>query len=230
MRRWTPALLLIALIAAPLPLGADDATLIRVRRVIAIRDYREALERVRQFDEAAVLRARREAERRRELPSAIISRRELEDTERALAAAEQKLEHTQRQILEADHAIMEVLAEARTARRSPLDRPDGGVILVRHRGSLRWSLAEAPKVQVFFERRFGRPLPVSAFGQTPLHDRLGFDHHEALDVAVLPDSVEGAALMEYLRSAGYSFLAYRAGVPGEATGAHIHIGEASRKF
>ena len=29
----------------------------------------------------------------------------------------------------------------------------------------------------------------------PLHDRLGLDHQAALDVALLPDSVEGTALM-----------------------------------
>jgi len=31
--------------------------------------------------------------------------------------------------------------------------------------------------------RFGRSLLVSAFGQTALHDRKGFDHRNALDVA-----------------------------------------------
>ena len=35
--------------------------------------------------------------------------------------------------------------------------------------------------------------------------------------------------MAYLRSAGFSFFAFRGAVPGEATGAHIHIGEASRR-
>jgi hypothetical protein len=101
---------------------------------------------------------------------------------------------------------------------------------VHYRGPARWSLAEAPKVQGFFARRFGRPLPVSAFGQTPVHDRLGFDHRDAIDVAVTPDSPEGRALMAFLRSAGISFIAFRGALPGEATGAHIHIGAASRRL
>ena len=63
-----------------------------------------------------------------------------------------------------------------------------------------------------------------------LHDRLGLDHHGAIDVALWPDSAEGLALMDYLRRAGISFLAYRSSVPGEATGAHIHIGEPSPRF
>src|SRR5262249_16663512 len=101
---------------------------------------------------------------------------------------------------------------------------------VLYRGVARWSLAQAPKIQDFFARRFGRPLPVSAFGQTPVHDRLGFDHPDALDVAVTPDSPEGPALMAYLRGAGISFMAFRGAVRGEATGAHIHVGPASRRL
>ncbi len=71
---------------------------------------------------------------------------------------------------------------------------------------------------------------MSAFGETALHDGLGLDHQAALDVALLPDSVDGTALMDYLRSEGISFLAYRSSVPGAATDAHIHVGEPSPKF
>jgi len=110
------------------------------------------------------------------------------------------------------------------------DRRDGATTLVRHRGHGRWSLADAGKIEDFFVRRFGRPLPVSAFGETALHDGLGLDHQAALDVALLPDSVDGTALMDYLRSEGISFLAYRSSVPGAATDAHIHVGEPSPKF
>ena len=76
----------------------------------------------------------------------------------------------------------------------------------------------------------GRPLPVSAFGQTPAHDDLGFDHRNALDVAVHPDSPEGQALMTWLRGEGISFLAFRNAVAGEATGAHVHVGEPSSRI
>jgi hypothetical protein len=55
-----------------------------------------------------------------------------------------------------------------------------------------WSLAEdTPRLQRFFRVRFGRALPVSAFGQSPLHDRMEFDHGNALDVAVDPSSSDG---------------------------------------
>ncbi len=233
MRRLTLALFVIALAMTPALLAADEGVPGRADRVAIVRDYRTALERVREFDEAAVERAARETEKRRELLArAIVSRRELEESERVLAAAEAKLAETRRRIQEADHTLLEALAEPRPDDRvlpAP-ERSDPTPILVLYRGPGHWSLAEAPKVQSFFARRFGRPLPVSAFGQTPLHDRLGFDHHEALDVAVLPDSPEGTALMQYLRAAGVSFIAFRGAVPGEATGAHIHIGSASPRF
>jgi hypothetical protein len=99
--------------------------------------------------------------------------------------------------------------------------------LLSHHGPAAWSLARVDSVQRFFTERFGRPLPISALGQTPVHDRLGFDHRNAVDVAVHPDSAEGKALIAWLRSQGLSFLAFRGPVSGEATGAHLHIGEPS---
>ena len=232
MRPQALVLLLITLLAAPVPVAADEARRNRVKLVLAIRDHREALERTRERDEVAVLRIRRAIERRRELgPRGAGSARDMEDRERALAAAEQTLEATRQQILAADQAIMEVLTSGRgLTRRAGTERLGGAPTLVRYPGLGRWTLAEAPKIHDFFARRFGRPLPVSAVGQTPLHDRLGFDHQDALDVALLPDGVEGAALMDYLRTTGIPFLAYRSGVPGQATGAHIHIGDPSRRF
>jgi type II secretory pathway pseudopilin PulG len=232
MRRLASVLVSMALLAGPASLGADEAAVNRTRLVLAIRDYREALETVRRFDEAAVVKARRDLDRRRELlPRGIVALREVAESEVALSSAEDKLEQTQRQILAADHAIMEVLTDPRYApRRGPPGGLEPGVSAVRYRGFARWSLAEAPKIQSFFAGRFKRPLPVSAYGQTPLHDRMGFDHHDALDVALLPDSAEGVALLAFLRDSGISYLAYRGSVPGEATGAHIHIGNASPRL
>jgi hypothetical protein len=71
---------------------------------------------------------------------------------------------------------------------------------------------------------------VSAFGQTPLHDRMGFDHKDALDVAVHPDSPEGRTLMDYLRAARIPFIASWGTVPGSSSGAHIHVGQPSPRI
>ena len=102
--------------------------------------------------------------------------------------------------------------------------------VVRFAGTGIWSLVDADLVAEFFENRFGRPLPVSAWGQTALHDRLRLDHRNAFDVAVHPDSPEGRALMAFLRDQGVPFVAVRARMRGASTGAHIHIGPESCKF
>lgn len=102
--------------------------------------------------------------------------------------------------------------------------------LVRYAGTTDWSLDEAEVVQEFFATRFDRPLPVSAWGQTTVHDHLGLDHRNALDVAVHPDGREGRALMAFLRSSGIPFVAVRSRVPGSSTGAHIHVGQASERI
>jgi hypothetical protein len=99
--------------------------------------------------------------------------------------------------------------------------------LLRFNGGALWSLAVAPKIEKFYFETFGRPLPISALGQTPTHDRLHFDHRNAMDVALHPDSAEGRSLLNYLRQAGIPFIAFRNAVPGAATGAHIHIGKPS---
>jgi hypothetical protein len=129
------------------------------------------------------------------------------------------------------------MVEATTARAlaglAPLGR--GGyeqtATLIRYNGPTAWSLKTgAAKVEQFFATRFGRPLPVSAYGQTALHDRMGLDHRDALDVAVHPDSPEGRALMEYLREAGIPFIAAWGVVPGATSGAHIHVGQPSPRL
>lgn len=196
-------------------------------------EYRQALERVLVFRARDVDRAAARVEQRRELYArGIVSRREMEAAERGLEEARAKMEETQQQIAQADHALAEALAAvAPPAPAEPESRPspEPGVpaVVVRYRGAGAWSLADAPRLDRFFRERFGRALPVSAYGQTPVHDRLRLDHHQALDVAVHPDSQEGLALLAFLRGAGISFIAFREAMPGAATGAHIHVGAPS---
>jgi len=86
------------------------------------------------------------------------------------------------------------------------------------------------KIDQAFEHRFGKPLPVSAMGETAVHRSLGFDHRGRVDVAVYPDTAEGVWLRDYLRERRIPFFAFRAAVPGKATGAHIHIGPGSTRL
>ncbi len=96
-------------------------------------------------------------------------------------------------------------------------------------GAGKWRLADASRVQDFFLAKFNRPLPLSAFGQSDLHTRWGLDHRNGMDVGVHPDSVEGRALIDFLRAQSIPFLAFRGPVPRVATGPHIHIGNRSSR-
>jgi len=93
-----------------------------------------------------------------------------------------------------------------------------------------WSMASLSAVQQFFSNTFGKPLPTSTIGQSATHNRMGWDHRNAVDVGLHPDSAEGRALMAYLQSNGIPFLAFRGAIPGVATGPHIHIGSPSHRL
>jgi hypothetical protein len=90
-----------------------------------------------------------------------------------------------------------------------------------------WSLAGLEKISGFFHKRFGKPLPISALGQSETHDRLGLDHRDSVDIALRPDSLEGRGLIAYLRNNGVPFLAFPGKLSSMSTGAHIHIGRRS---
>lgn len=94
----------------------------------------------------------------------------------------------------------------------------------------KWKLSDAGKIEEFFIAKFKKPLPLSAFGQSDLHTRWGWDHRNGMDIGLHPDSSEGRALIEFLRAESIPFLAFRGAVPGVATGPHIHIGNRSPRI
>ena len=98
-----------------------------------------------------------------------------------------------------------------------------------HDGRLTFSDDDLKALQRDFLDTFHRALPISARGDSAAHRAMGFDHRGRTDVAVSPDTTEGAWLRRYLTAKGVSFFAFRSAVKGKATGAHIHIGPASGK-
>jgi hypothetical protein len=196
-----------------------------------LQEYRATLQRLLPLQERELAATiKRREERRHLLASDIISRKEFEESEAAVERVKEKVEETRRAMVEADRALAEATTARALAGLPPL-RPGGfeqRAGLIRFNGIAAWSLkTDTPKLQQFFLTRFGRPLPISSYGQTPLHDRMGLDHRDALDVAVHPDSPEGRALMEHLRAAGIPFIAAWTAVPGATSGAHIHVGQPS---
>lgn len=193
--------------------------------------YRASLEKVLAIHERDVERRSELAELRQDLyERGVLSKREFDDAERAVAEARTNVEDTRRAMTEADRMVTEARVAEALAKLAPISRGayEETPGLVRYNGPGSWSLvADTPRLQEFFATRFGRPLPISAFGQTGLHDRMGFDHRNALDVAVHPDSPEGRALMEHLRAAGIPFIAAWGPIAGSASGAHLHVGQPS---
>jgi hypothetical protein len=194
-------------------------------------EYRASLERLLALQEAELARAETRArEWKVLLDRGIVSRREAEGSERALAGALERVEGTRQRMAEADALMGETLAAIEVARMP--GAPRGEVVatpaVVLHRGAV--DVVDVHTLETFFAGRFGRGLPVSARGQTPVHDQMGLDHRHAIDVALHPDSDEGRAFMEYLRVNRIPFLAFRRPIPGASTGAHLHVGRASARL
>jgi hypothetical protein len=205
----------------------------RADLVVAAKNYKDSLQKLLAFEEADVKAATDTLEKRKALLSEnIISKKEVEESEKAVATAQSKVTDTKKQIGESDNLIAEASGERQLEKLGPsrTGAYQATAALIRYNGPTHWALSDASKVEGFFAARFKHTLPISAFGQTAVHDHLGFDHHNAMDVALSPDSSEGKALMEYLRAQGIPFIAFHYAVPGSATGAHIHVGLPSRRL
>ncbi len=176
-------------------------------------------------------------ELRKLVADGLVARVELENAEALLAGLRANLETFKKNIADSEQLIAELRKAEEMAKAKPLFSAAGSSptrsflkpTILRYGGQGGWSLNGLTAVQSFFLSNFGRVLPVSALGQSATHNRLGYDHRNAVDVALHPDSVHGKALIAYLQSQGIPYLAFRAAVPGVATGPHIHIGSPSHR-
>jgi hypothetical protein len=106
-----------------------------------------------------------------------------------------------------------------------------GIGLIDHfEGQTSFTEADLQQMNQAFQSAFGRPLPLSARGESAGHRALGFDHRGRFDVAVSPAQPEGVWVRRYLSGKGVTFFAFASAVRGKATGAHIHIGPASGRL
>jgi hypothetical protein len=197
------------------------------------KDTRAGAEKLLALHEAELKRIMAEYERRRELYyQGLISRNEVIQAEELAAKTTLIIRDDKRFLAETDTALTEFTMRDELLRLPGLAL--GGYsetnTFLRFNGAAGFSLAEVGKIESFFSRTFGRALPISALGQTATHDRMRFDHRNAVDVAVHPESAEGHSILNYLRQAGIPFIAFRGAVSGAATGAHIHIGKPSPRL
>ena len=158
-----------------------------------------------------------------------VARVEVSELQEELARRRQTLELAENQAkLLADLKLM-VEAERR-AEQMALGTGSRESGIIRYAGNGLFSLADLPTIAGQYERHFHRALPVSAAGQTLLHQSLGLDHRNRVDVALSPGSQEGEWLRALLEKLLIPYLAFRNAIPGAATAPHIHIGPESRRL
>ena len=215
----------------------DELTRLRTEFIKATNDYKASLEKLRVSYEESVGKAENKLAKSRELFAAgLISRREVETDEAAVAQAKDKVADVNGRMTSADSQIADTVLEAEAEKTFSKTKPipKGGLVsttaMIRYNGATAWSLSDAGKIQQFFLNTFKKQLPVAVFGQGAIHDRWRLDHRNAMDVSLHPDGPEGQALLGFLRANGIPFLAFRQAIPGTATGPHIHIGRPSHRY
>jgi hypothetical protein len=219
------------------PAPQNELAKLREEFVNATKDYKTSLGRLLTIYEGNVKKAEEKAELSRKLlAEGLIAKSQVEENERALAAAKEKVAETQKQMTSADEQIAGVLIETAADEQIAKDLRLARQGLVRTAAFTRftggpgWNLSEAWKVQRFFSDTFKKQLPIAVFGQGAIHERWRLDHRNAMDIQLHPDGVEGRALLDFLQKNGIPYLAFRSAIPGTATGPHIHIGRPSHRY
>lgn len=186
--------------------------------------------------EAAERRVARQAEtlehNRQLVAEGALPRNVLAPIEEELAARRKVLDSVRlrSQVVEELAAMVEEQKQAELARTGapqPILLPQGHSVMEHFEGGGVFSSNDLTQVMTAFEKQFSEPMPISAMGETALHRELGFDHRGRVDVPLNPDQTEGVWLRAYLTAHKIPYYAFRAAVPGKATGAHIHIGPGS---
>jgi hypothetical protein len=103
-------------------------------------------------------------------------------------------------------------------------------IMIRFDGNGLFNLSDLTAISSQFQKRFHHALPISALGQTLVHQSMGLDHRNRVDVALSPDQPEGIWLRQLLERLQTPYLAFRSAVVGAATAPHIHIGTGSTRL
>lgn len=215
---------------------AQKASASREDLLAATKKYRDSLEGLlKALTERERLEVEALEKKQTLIAQGLLVKRDVEPQEQELARLREQLKDTNKRITQADQFMVEVMTLEQLAKNPPKAYQIAGSYYdntryIRYTGVAAWSLRGYGHIEAFFQARFKQALPVSAFGQSDTHNRLGFDHSNSFDVALHPDTAEAQELMGFLRSRGIPFTAFRGAIPGNATGAHIHIGYPSHRF
>lgn len=221
---------------APAP-PPTELTKLRDEYVRLTNEYKASLGKLLPFYENELKRAEEKLEQSKKLlAEGLIARNQVEENERAVVLAQEKMNETNRQMANAEAQIAGMLLETaadeeiaknlRLAKQSLIRTSS----FTRFTGAGGWNIGEAWKIQRFFSDTFNKQLPIAVFGQGAIHDRWRLDHRNAMDIQLHPDGVEGQALLNFLQKNGIPYSAFRSAIPGTATGPHIHIGRPSHRY
>jgi hypothetical protein len=216
---------------------ATELTQLRDSYIKITKEYKASLQKLLALYEASARKAEQRLAQSKELyKEGLLSKKQVEESERAATVEKEKVNGVEQQIATADARIAETLLEILGDKQiAKLGRVRKGSLVqttsfIRFNGGSGFLLANAGKIENFFFKTFSRSLPVAVFGQGAIHDRWRLDHRNAMDISLNPDGPEGQALMEFLRTNGIPFSAFRGAIPGVATGPHIHIGLPSHRY
>ncbi len=106
----------------------------------------------------------------------------------------------------------------------------GHKVMVKFEGNGHFDKGDLALIASEFELHFNYPLPITARGQTSLHQSLGFDHRGKIDVGLNPEKLEGIWLRHFLEDRQIPYIAFRSALKGSATAPHIHLGTGSSRI
>ncbi|HXD32694.1 MAG TPA: hypothetical protein VN643_16345 [Pyrinomonadaceae bacterium] len=222
---------------APKTKAPTELEKLRDQYIAATKEVRISLDKLLPLYDKELQTAQEKAAKSKELETqGLISKKELADAERAVTEVKLKIDDIHKQMASADDQIAQVLVEIESEKQlAKLKKiPKGGMVMttsfVRFNGAGAWSISLAGTVDAFFRQKFGHPLPIAVLGQGNIHNRWRLDHRNAMDLSLNPNGAEGQAVMDYLRSRGIPFSAFRQAIPGTATGPHIHVGLPSHRY
>ena len=163
---------------APAPPPQTELTKLRDEYVRLTNEYKASLGKLLPFYENDVKRAEEKLEQSKKLlAEGLIARTQVEENERALALAREKINETNRQMANAESQIASVLVESaaneeiaknlKLAKQSLIRTSS----FTRFTGAGGWSIGDAWKIQRFFSDTFKKQLPIAVFGQGAIHDR-----------------------------------------------------------
>lgn len=168
------------------------------------------------------------AQREKLLDAGILARSEFTSYQDELQARKQVLALAQNRAKLLDD--LKQMAETEQRFERAAQTPALKDVMIRYDGNGLFTLNDLPTISREFEKRFHHPLPISAIGQTQVHQAMGLDHRNRVDVALNPDMAEGIWLRQLLERLHVPYLAFRSAIAGAATAPHIHIGTGSTRL